>query len=915
MRDILKLICLVATVGASALGCSSVSTSQDPAAPEGDGEGEVQNAAVVAEECKPVTYIEIVHRVNGVNVTDRVRLTDEAASTAALALRSFQFAANHFGAANIVSSRPITQVQCFPQQTAGRKPIAPLTLPNSSLCVTWDDFMDCTEVTPSHTYNYGGTETCTVTNHTNYTSMSCEDSSVILTRSGDAVLTINTQTLRNDIAARTQALRRLVGDANVITNFHFDVVITPQQQASIVGNNDFNNIAAAIKQAADAGQPLPDIPQILRNLPQPPANIDFYTQLMKAYQIKLERLNLLAQITNGKLLSPQQVNAFHQSFIGKSKLIDKLDVQHTPASLTQAAGLINSTIDQLATTDPSSTIYEQVKSGAQAVLDAHTSSGVFDPDNTVDFVVPNLHQFLTDADLDKRLVAAEMLVKFNEQLRRSGGRQRAHDMAGAVKMMIPALQHSDMGTVWRLWDQVQATEFFFDHTDPTGTSYNVHLTPQAQAMFNISVQPTSARAYEVIVLLNEVASYDDETGKVTIDYKAIITLNARSALSAQDRRRAQYLTEESWGVLSFLKNAAGAAAAAAAAAALAELAVEGIGILDIVGTAGWGGAEAVFDHLTGAAANWHLTMDKILELGGELIESWPGMTAAEKAELVARVAGELLESIPPEALGPDQLEEAIERAIRKHLDRAAHGLEIVQRGRIPLAEDAAVELVKQLEPYGVDTIDQALRVADALDNLVPCDIVAPMGGAIVAPRSAVSLSVDEPPCGKEMIRALFEWFKETCRERGFTTRADLDDLVTSVERRFPPEVITNALSIEEHSFGEIIIQREGGTLVGARVEGQRAVDGFLNGFGLQLKSTTTPRLENMLGHVGDAWDKAAGKRGVDLFIRCQQFTRQQVVDMIPGRFIIEHYLQDGRIGKVHFLTSDGWIDIINGVIQ
>src|SRR6185436_18658489 len=120
MRSMLKLICLVATLDASALGCSSDSTSQDPPAPENEGEnesnGEAQNAVVVAEECKPVTYIEIVHRVNGANVTDRVRLTDEAASTAALALRSFQFAANTTGLRTSSAAGRSPRCSAFPSK-------------------------------------------------------------------------------------------------------------------------------------------------------------------------------------------------------------------------------------------------------------------------------------------------------------------------------------------------------------------------------------------------------------------------------------------------------------------------------------------------------------------------------------------------------------------------------------------------------------------------------------------------------------------------------------------------------------------------------------------------------------------------------------------------------------------------------
>lgn len=859
------------------------------------------SSGVVPEQCQPVTFIEVVHRVNGSNVTDRIRLTDDAAAVPALALRSFQVAANHYGTANVVSSRPITQVQCFPMQAVADKPMATQDPPNASVCVDWQDWQSCTQVTPSHTYDYDSLETCTVNNEAQAMTMNCEDSGVIVTRNGDVVLTINTQTLRDDIAARTQALRRLVGDANVITNFHFDVVITPEQQAAIVGNSAFNSVAQAIKQAADAGQPLPDISQLLRNLPDQPVNVDFYNQLQKAYEIKQERLRLLAQITNGALLSAQQVNAFYANFIDKSKLVDKLNVQHTTTSLNQATSALNDTINQLATTDPTSTVYNQLQAAAQSLLSAHTSEGVFDPDKKLNFVVPNLHQFLTSQDLEKRLVASKMLIDVNEQLRQSGGAQRVRDMTPALKMMVPTLQTGDMDTVWRLYDQVQATEFFFDHTDPAGTSYDIHLTPEAQALFNITVQPTSAKEYEVINVLNEAASYNALTGQVTVNFQAIIGLNTRSALATNDLYRAMYHTEESWGVLSFLKNAAGGIVAAA----LTELGIEATGIIDIIGAVGWTGVETIFDHLTAGLVNWHQAMDIVLQQGGELIHNWPGMTLQEKAELVARIAGEIVKSLPQD-LAADRLQEAIERAVRTHLDKAARGLDVISRSHVRLQEDAAVELVKQLEDYDITTTDEVLEAADALDDKLPCDIVGTFGGALAA----------KPPCTEAQIRAAFQEYKARAKELGFTTHEDAKDLMTSNEHAFPFRIVKNALRPDEFAFAEKIVEREGGVLVGARGIGRDAIDGFYKGLPMQLKATvTTPDMANMLAHVGDAWQKAAKIRDLNLYIRCEQFERQAVIDALPGRFIVDHYLLDGRIRAVHFLTNDGWLDILHGVIQ
>src|SRR4051812_29242019 len=116
MKTILGLF---ATLVTAALGCGEhAQEGVDPTLPR----GQPASTVAVAEDCHPVTSIEIVHRVNGSNVTDRLRLTEDAAAVPALALRSFQVAADHFGAGNIVSSRPITQVQCFAPQTAAGRP-------------------------------------------------------------------------------------------------------------------------------------------------------------------------------------------------------------------------------------------------------------------------------------------------------------------------------------------------------------------------------------------------------------------------------------------------------------------------------------------------------------------------------------------------------------------------------------------------------------------------------------------------------------------------------------------------------------------------------------------------------------------------------------------------------------------------
>jgi DNA-binding transcriptional MerR regulator len=898
-------VALIAVACASASACTPHDNSLDASDPEA---GVADNLTVVPEQCSMVTSIEVVHRVNGRVVTDRLRLTEEAGEDAAMALRSFQVAANYFGAANVISSRPINQVHCFPQAAAATAPVAKFAASQSgsSLCVDWNGVLDCTPVTPSHTYDYPATENCDVTNHTEAVSFSCADSSAIVTRHGDVVLTINTDNLRNDVLARTQALRRLVGDANVITNFHFDIVVTPDQRASIVGNDAYNNISQQIKLASDTGQPLPDIQQILQNLPQPPENVEFYTQLQRAHQIKVERLQLLAQITSGALLSPQQVNAFYQSFITKSRLVDQLDVENSASSLSQAAAIINDTIGQLATTEPSSTVYNQVKAGAQSLLEAHTSKGVFDPGQTLDFVVPDLYESLTDADIEKRLVASEMQIEFNEAIRGERGKERAAAMAGPIGLLALALANDDMERVWRLYDQVQATEFFFDNSDPAGTSYDVHLTPDAQAMFNIQAEPNSAIAYEVINLLNETADYNAQTGRVTIDFKAIITINARQALSVNDIKRALYHTEASYGVLNFLKTGG----SAFLGGMLKELGGTVTGVF-YTAAAILTDPGAFVDHLKSAVVNWRQTLDIVLQQGIDVIHRWPNMTLEEKSELLGRIATQVLLSLPAEARQAGRLNEAVEDAVRLHLDKAGRGLAIIERGGVALTEEAAVELVKRLERYEVLAIEDAVKVADALDDALPCNIVS-------SSRLQLHAAGIKPPCGVTQIASAFEQLAVSAQRKGFTKVEDLSDIMKS--KSLSLGLIENKMDVKEVAFAKQILQKEGGTMIGNRVQNRKAIDGFFNGGAMQLKTQETPKMSAVKNAIRDTQIKASeeGFKEVRMFQKLTNLTKEEALAYIldPSKPMLTIPKVGGTIRSIDLLTSDGfWLHIEGGVVR
>jgi hypothetical protein len=735
----------------------------------------VQAQAVQPQECEAVTSIEIVHRVGSAQVTDKVRLEPGTSADPAQALRGFQRAADHFGQDNIISTRPITEVMCFPADTStdpesGHTPAAHTrskaaavaNVDGLALCANGSVVYFCDDLTPINRYDYDGGGSCTVSSYGDAASFACGDSGLIVSRRGDVVMTVNTDNVRQEVLARTQALRRLVGDANVLTNFHFNIAISPDQQAALVDNAAFRRIAQQVQQASQLGQPLPDIQQLLHELPQQPTNVAFFEQLKKAYQTRQERLEILAQITNGAQLSAAQVNAFYQQFVGKSQLIDKLLVERTATSLKAAARQLNDTIELLASNSPLSTIYEQVKAVARAVLEANTTCGVFDPDHVVPFVPAELYQFLTDADLQKRQIAATRLIDFNERLRTSGARKLAEATSGLLGLLAVTMGKNDMDKVWRVYDQVEATEFFVEGGDPRGTRFDVQLTDQARTMFHIDVAPTSAAAYDVITVLNEVADYNAQTGKITVDYQAVITLNARAALRTSDAVRALYHTEEAYNALDVAKGFLG-------------------GILDDFGSTASGIFHMAthpwetYEGLKAAIINWDQTLALVWQQGADLIHRWPNMTPVEKADFMGHLAAQILTTLPAEARQAARIDQAVRDAVKLHLDEANLGLRIAERAGASLAPEAASELARRMEQLGVTALDDMVDLAGELDDYLPCRLVGS------GPALRVGVSAVKPPCNAIQISRLLESLGVQSRALGLPDAQLADGIVASAK--------------------------------------------------------------------------------------------------------------------------------------
>jgi DNA-binding transcriptional MerR regulator len=864
-----------------------------------------------------VVSIEIVHRVNGSQVTDRVQLDPGAGSDPDLALRGFQLAADYFGQGSIVSSKPITEIQCFPAQpdppdqdeglvagSSTRKLRARPDPTGLGLCSNGVTVTSCDIPAPTNSFPVPGGDSCSVSNFGEAVSFACDDSGLIVTRRGDVVVSVNAANIQAEVVARTQALRRLLGDANVLTNFHFNIVISPDQQAAVVDNAALNGITQQVRQASDLGQPLPDIQQLLQALPHPPVNVAFQDQLKKAYELRQQRLEVLAPIINGSRLSNQQINAFLQSFVGKSQVVDKLIVEHSAQSLRQAAKVIDDTISELANTDPLSTVYEQVKATARSLLESQTNRCVFDPDHVVDFV-PDLYQFLTDADIDKRLLSAEMLIDFNEQLRKdSGAATRAAILAGPLGVMAALMGDDKTEKVWHIYDQVKAAEFYFDNTDPSGTSYDVHLNNNARTMFNIRVEPNSAVAYDAILVLNEVADYNAQTGKVTIDYQAIIEVNVQQALKTPDMIRQIYHTEQAYGALDATKDIA--------TGMIKELWSAGSGIFDF-GVDLWSDPAATLEGLKAAVTNWDQLVKIAWNQGADLIHRWPNMTAAEKNEFIGRVALEAILSLPAEARNVARIEEAASDAMRLHLDKAERGLRFIERTGVELSAEAASELAQRMERYGITTIDEMVEVADALDDVLPCRLT---GGSSL--RSAVPAAV-KPPCDAMKIASLFNDFLAQAKRMGVTIPEEINDLLISKGiKGVPGVVVKKLLSDEEYAFASKIVQDKGGVFAGARQKALEAIDGFYQGHPAQLKQLTSPRLNTLNTTVRDVWTTAkdAHYNSLNLYIEAEQFTRDAALQFIKNGPIPGITLEEGILHSVDIRVEGGqWIHIEGGIVQ
>jgi hypothetical protein len=344
-------------------------------------------------------------------------------------------------------------------------------------------------------------------------------------------------------------------------------------------------------------------------------------------------------------------------------------------------------------------------------------------------------------------------------------------------------------------------------------------------------------------------------------------------------------------------------------AALDDLAGAATGMF-YTASALWSDPEVMWDHLKAGLANWRQTMDLVLQQGIEVLQRWPNMTPADRADLLGRIAAQISETVPPEARDAGRFDEALREAVRLHLDKAARGLAIVERGGVPLTEEAAVELVKRLDRFGITGVDEAVAVADAIDDALPCSIVG------LAPLARLAQAGSKPPCTVAQIASAFGQLAASAQRMGLTRDDELRDFLKSMAiRATPGAVVDNLLSLDDKAFAEEVVRAKGGVLVGPRAGSLQIIDGFYRGHPVQLTEVTSSDIASISAAVVGTQQSAAvtGYRQIDVYIRAAGFTRNQVLTYAQGG-ALTRTTQGGAIHAIDILTADGqWVHIEGGL--
>jgi hypothetical protein len=386
--------------------------------------------------CWPVVSLTAEH--NGQKT--RLELAPEL-SAGKTALPALQKAARYFGSAKLGSFDHQTDVRCA-QSSAVATPFSFFTainpLPMPVLCFDANfQVKPCDAGAGNQDYPVNLGTSCSTTHTGSVTFYDCDDSSaLVFGNEGRVILKFNSQKMRDDMASRTDAMRRLLTDHNVLSNNSFNFAIPIDNSLAIVDVNAFDALVTTIKDVASHRQPTPKVEQLIASLPNPPIYQSLFDELTASYHVMVQKLTMLANITGTFALSPHQVQYFYQNFIENSEKIDDKLLEDSVEARWFITSEINRYIRELAAFDhASSTIYYKVRPAYEALLGAYTTQGIFDPDGSF----PSRYKLVTSLtadDDDERIMAAEVRTIINSTLLRL-------DTTPDARILIPLLVRAD----------------------------------------------------------------------------------------------------------------------------------------------------------------------------------------------------------------------------------------------------------------------------------------------------------------------------------------------------------------------------------------------------------------------------------------------------------------------------------------
>lgn len=249
------------------------------------------------------------------------------------------------------------------------------------------------------------------------------------------------------------------------------------------------------------------------------------------------------------------------------------------------------------------------------------------------------------------------------------------------------------------------------------------------------------------------------------------------------------------------------------------------------------------------------------------------------------------------------------------MDDASKGARLIERSGVALGPRAASELVDRMEQFGIDEIDDMIKVADRLDDALPCRIVGGIGGNGLLRDFFLAT---KPPCDVTQLATVFDSFSATARRMGVTRDIEVKDLLLSNARLAPPGLFIPREALEsEIALATKIVAAKGDTFVGPWRRDLAGIDGFYSGRPAQLMTTASSDPYDVLRRAEEA-DRDVrrhGYHGASVFISAENVELQALLNHAAfGNY--ELVLDGGSVRSIDVLVENNqWVHIESGSIE